>query len=56
MLKEIYLLKFTQQVNVILCFKAYSYESENESQSVVSNSLRSHGLSMEFSRPKYWSG
>ena len=56
MLKEIYLLKFTQQVNVIISFKAYSFESESESQSVMSNSFQPHGLSMEFSRPEYWSG
>ena len=31
-------------------------ESEGESRSVVSNSLQPHGLSMEFSRPEYWSG
>ena len=31
--------------------------SESESRSVVSDSLRPHGLqSMEFSRPEYWSG
>ena len=29
---------------------------ESESRSVVSDSLRPHGLSMEFSRPEYWSG
>ena len=29
---------------------------ESESRSVVSNSLLLHGLSMEFSRPEYWSG
>ena len=28
----------------------------SESRSVVSNSLRPHGLSMEFSRPERWSG
>ena len=28
----------------------------SESLSVMSNSLRPHGLSMEFSRPEYWSG
>ena len=27
--------------------------SENESRSVLSSSLRPHGLSMEFSRPEY---
>ena len=31
-------------------------ESESESCSVMSNSLWPHGLSMEFSRPEYWSG
>ena len=31
-------------------------ESETESHLVMSDSLRSHGLSMEFSRPEYWSG
>ena len=31
-------------------------KSQNESGSVVSDSLRPHGLSMEFSRPEYWSG
>ena len=31
-------------------------ESESESRSVVSDSLRPHGPSMEFSRPEYWSG
>ena len=30
--------------------------SESESHSVVSDSLQPHGLSMEFSRPEYWSG
>ena len=29
---------------------------ESESCSVVSDSLRPHGLSVEFSRPEYWSG
>ena len=29
---------------------------ESESHSVVSDSLQPHGLSMEFSRPEYWSG
>ena len=29
---------------------------ESESRSVVSNSLRPHGLSLEFSRPESWSG
>ena len=29
---------------------------ESESHLVVSESLRPHGLSMEFSRPEYWSG
>ena len=28
----------------------------SESHSVVSDSLQPHGLSMEFSRPEYWSG
>ena len=28
---------------------------ESESRLVMSNSLRFHGLSMEFSRPEYWS-
>ena len=34
------------------------FESESESRSVVSDSLRLHELymSMEFSRPEYWSG
>ena len=31
-------------------------KSESESCLVVSDSLRPHGLSMEFSRPEYWSG
>ena len=31
-------------------------ESESESHSVVSDSLPPHGLSIEFSRPEYWSG
>ena len=31
-------------------------QSESESRSVVSDSLRLHGLSMEFSRPEYWTG
>ena len=31
-------------------------QSESESRSVVSDSLRPHGLPMEFSRPEYWSG
>ena len=30
--------------------------SESASCSVVSDSLRLHGLSMEFSRPEYWNG
>ena len=31
--------------------------SESEvSRSVISDTLRPHGLSMEFSRPEYWSG
>ena len=30
--------------------------SESESHSVVLDSLRAHGLYMEFSRPEYWSG
>ena len=40
------------------------HQSESESRSVVSDSLRPHGLyiacqaslSMDFSRPEYWSG
>ena len=31
-------------------------ESESASHSVMSDSLQPHGLSMEFSRPEYWSG
>ena len=31
-------------------------KSESESCSVMSDFLRPHGLSMEFSRPEYWSG
>ena len=31
-------------------------KSESESHSVMSDSLQPHGLSMEFSRPEYWSG
>ena len=31
-------------------------ESESVSQSVMSDSLRPHGLSMEFSRRDYWNG
>ena len=31
------------------------HPSESESRSVMSDSLKSHGLSMEFSRPEYWS-
>ena len=31
-------------------------QSESESHSFLSDSLRPHGLSMEFSRPEYWSG
>ena len=31
-------------------------KSESESGSVMSDYLRPHGLSMEFSRPEYWSG
>ena len=30
--------------------------NESDSRSVVSDSLRPYGLSMEFSRPEYWSG
>ena len=33
-----------------------SFQVESESGSVVSDSLRPHGLSMEFSRPECWSG
>ena len=32
------------------------YSEVNESRSVVSDSLQPHGLSMDFSRPQYWSG
>ena len=31
-------------------------ESESESHSVMSGSLRPHGLPMGLSRPEYWSG
>ena len=31
-------------------------KSESVSRSVLSDSLRPHGLSMEFSRQEYWSG
>ena len=31
------------------------HPSESEGHSVISHSLRSHGLSMEFSRPEQWS-
>ena len=30
--------------------------SDSESHSVMSNTLQPHGLSMDFSRPEYWSG
>ena len=40
-------------INVLLKFLK---ESENVDRSVVSNSLRPHKLSMEFSRQEYWSG
>ena len=39
--------------------RPFRYESESESSSVMSNSLRPYGPygeSMEFSRPEYWSG
>ena len=32
------------------------HQSESESSSVMSDSLRFHGLSMEFFRPEHWSG
>ena len=38
-----------QETNVVLW-------KWSESGSVVSYSLQLHGLSMEFSRPEYWSG
>ena len=34
----------------------FKSEIESKSHSVVSDSLRPHGLSIEFSRPEYWSG
>ena len=37
---------------IIFCFTLF----ESESHSVVSDSLRLRGLSIEFSRPEYWSG
>ena len=37
-------------------FHSNPKESESESHSVMSDSLGPHGLSMEFSRPEYWSG
>ena len=36
--------------------KGKAFQAESESCSVVSDSLRPHGLSMEFSRPEYWIG
>ena len=36
--------------------RAWSEVKWRESRSVVFDSLRPHGLSMEFSRPEYWSG
>ena len=36
---------------IIFCFTLF----ESESHSVLSDSLQLHGLSMEFSRPEYWS-
>ena len=36
--------------------RAWSEVKWREGRSVVSDSLRPHGLSMEFSRPEYWSG
>ena len=32
------------------------HQVKSESRSVVSDSLRPHGLYVEFSRPEYWSG
>ena len=41
-------------VNYFVLFLIFG--SGSERHSVVSDSLRSHGLSMGFSRPEYWSG
>ena len=43
-------------IAILLVSYLYVHESESESHSVVSDSLRLHGLSMEFSRPEYWNG
>ena len=52
-------------LNVVLrltqmpCFITVIYKREvkwSESHSVLSDSLQSHGQSLEFSRPEYWSG
>ena len=43
---------FSKMCYQVLVVSAQVYES----RSVVSNSLQPHGLSMEFSRPEYWSG
>ena len=39
-----------------ISYNAIPVKSENENSSVVSDSLQPHRLSMEFFRPKYWSG
>ena len=43
------------RTNYIVPLKSHEAK-RRESHSVVSNFLWSHGLSMEFSRPEYWSG
>ena len=46
-------LSLSLTVNICKC------QSESENHSVMSDSLRPHGLtikSMKFSRPEYWSG
>ena len=45
---------FCEFILFLLLFLIFG--SGSESYSVVSNSLRCHGLSMEFSRPEHWSG
>ena len=42
--------------NWLMGTHCFNIRIESESGSVVSDSLQSHGLSMEFSRAEYWSG
>ena len=47
-----------ERMNFLESFQGEGVSEVSESHSVVSDSLRPHGLykSMEFSRPEYWSG